>query len=215
MLRPRTAESEFGSSECLSFPLPLLYHCYCIYKVDLILSLRLVKYYTRISLTLLRPCLLSLQTFSYGITTTVRDGSTRNEDEKKQQWTEYVNKQTGKGRVCNRPPHFAAPKPNFVCLMVAANGASRPPDNPILLPSVHPIAANILNPRFSSPIFGALYGTGLLTLDEIKVYMLLTAPTLSPSLCFGTLFPFFSLSSPNSPKESPLAPFLPVLLTTL
>jgi len=58
-----------------------------------------------------------------------------------------------KGWAC----YLVAPKPNLVCLMIATNGTSRPPDNPILLPSDHPIAANILNPRLPCPIFCALY----------------------------------------------------------
>lgn len=48
-----------------------------------------------------------------------------------------------------------APRPSLVFFMIAVKGASRPPDNPIRSPSAQPIAANILNPMFDSPIFGA------------------------------------------------------------
>jgi hypothetical protein len=50
-----------------------------------------------------------------------------------------------------------APNPSLVFLITAAIGASKPPESPIVAPSVQPIDASIMNPTFFSSIFGAAW----------------------------------------------------------
>ena len=50
-----------------------------------------------------------------------------------------------------------APSPSLVFLMTAVIGASKSPENPMVVPSDHPIDANIMNPTFFTSIFGAAW----------------------------------------------------------
>ena len=62
----------------------------------------------------------------------------------------------GHSKNC-RKPHFAAPNPSLVFLIIAVKGSCNPPVTPIRSPSDHPIMANIRNPRLLEPSFGAAW----------------------------------------------------------
>ena len=79
-----------------------------------------------------------------------------------------------------RRSHLVAPRPSFVCLMIAVSGWSSPPVNPMEPPSDQPIMANMRNPTLSCVILGAAY-IGTISMRVCQEMRNRTLPTSSPS----------------------------------